>query len=89
MKHTIIIAQTDENRDTYMFRVAVDGREYSVAVPKAYYLELTSGKVLPAELVRKSFEFLLEREGPDSILPVFELPLINRYFPGYESAIKQ
>lgn len=40
------------------------------------------------ELVRKSFEFLLERETNTSILRAFELPLIGHYFPEYEQEIK-
>ncbi len=35
------------------------------------------------DLVKRSFEFLLEREPPRSILPHFSLPEIERYFPDY------
>jgi hypothetical protein len=38
-------------------------------------------------LVRASFVFLLEREPRESILRSFDLPVIERYFPGYEDAI--
>jgi hypothetical protein len=41
------------------------------------------------ELIRKSFQFLLEREPKESILARFDLPLIARYFPDYEREIKQ
>ena len=37
-----------------------------------------------AELVRRSFEFLLEREPPTSILRRFDLAVIQRYFPEYD-----
>jgi hypothetical protein len=46
----------------------------------------------PAEvedLVRRSFEFLLEREPPGSILREFDLSVIQRYFPEYEARIKR
>jgi hypothetical protein len=33
--------------------------------------------------VQSSFEFLLEREPPSSILKTFELSVIERYFPEY------
>jgi hypothetical protein len=36
------------------------------------------------ELVVRSFEFLLEREPPSSILRRFELSAIQRYFPEYD-----
>jgi hypothetical protein len=40
------------------------------------------------ELLRESFQFLLEREPNASILPSFELSLIGRYFPEYEREIQ-
>ena len=50
---------------------------------------LASGKAGPEELLRRSFEFLLEREPKESILARFELPVIARYFPEYEREIKR
>lgn len=41
------------------------------------------------ELLRESFEFLLEREPNTSILGSFDLPVINRYFPEYEAEIRR
>jgi hypothetical protein len=43
----------------------------------------------PERLVRRSFEFLLERESKESILRSFELPVIGRYFPEYEGEIRR
>jgi len=40
------------------------------------------------DLVRRSFEFLLEREPASSILPEFGISEIERYFPEYPSVIK-
>jgi hypothetical protein len=45
--------------------------------------------VTPEELIRKSFEFLLEREPKESILGRFDLPVISRYFPEYEREIRK
>lgn len=42
-----------------------------------------------AELVRRSFEFLLEREPKESILSSFELSVIGRYFPEYPDEIRR
>lgn len=42
----------------------------------------------PEELVRRSFEFLLEREPKESILSRFELGLIARYFPEWEKVAR-
>jgi hypothetical protein len=41
-----------------------------------------------ADLVRRSFEFLLEREPNTSILRRFALSDIERYFPEYPSVIR-
>lgn len=41
-----------------------------------------------SELVEASFTFLLEREPKESILPSFDLTVINRYFPDYEDKIE-
>jgi len=41
----------------------------------------------PEELIRRSFEFLLEHESKESILRDFDLSVIRRYFPDYEQAI--
>jgi hypothetical protein len=42
-----------------------------------------------ADLVRRSFEFLLEREPPGSILREFDLSVIRRYFPEYDQAFSR
>lgn len=39
------------------------------------------------ELIRASFEFLLQREPASSILAEFELSTIERYFPEFEEEI--
>ncbi len=41
----------------------------------------------PTDLVRRSFEFLLRREPKESILASFDLTVISRYFPDYETEI--
>lgn len=40
-------------------------------------------------LVRRSFDFLLEREPATSILPRFELSAIQRYFPEFDREIRR
>jgi hypothetical protein len=74
-----------------LFEVSIESRtntHHRVTVPTAYYRKLTDGKVSPEELVRKSFEFLLQREPNTSILQSFELSLIGHYFPDYEQKIR-
>jgi hypothetical protein len=71
---------TVANRTTTMHRVTVD---------PVYHEKLTDGLISGEKLVEKSFEFLLERESNTSILRTFELPLIGRYFPEYETTIRK
>lgn len=61
---------------------------HTVTVSQADLDRLAPGHYDPEALVRASFEFLLEREPRESILRRFELPVIERYFPGYERQIR-
>lgn len=88
MAETIQVERQSEGK----FRVTVsDGRSgtsHTVSLSDASYQKLAGGKVSAEELVRKSFEFLLEREPKESILGKFDLPVIGRYFPEYEREIR-
>lgn len=61
---------------------------HRVAVDEDTLRRLAPGAGEPADLVRASFEFLLEREPRESILASFDLPVIGRYFPDYEARIR-
>jgi len=74
--------------DDGSFRVVVDGTSaHNVRVPDDYVTRLGVADVDPAELVRESFAFLLERESKESIMRSFELSVIERYFPDYPDEI--
>ena len=45
------------------------------------------GIITAAQLVEKSFEFLLERESNTSIMHSFDLSVIARYFPEYRRIV--
>lgn len=80
----------DDKRGDFVYKVELlKDHKYTIWFSADYYKKLTGGKMTEAELVKKSFEFLLDKEGPESILPEFELSLINHYFPEYEKTIKQ
>lgn len=74
----------------FMVRLEEEGtsRRYNVTLDENYYQELTGGKINKEELIKKSFEFLLEREPKESILSKFNLRVISRYFPEFEEKIK-
>ncbi len=63
--------------------------EHNVELDNEYYQKLTGGKITKEELIKKSFEFLLERESNESILSRFNLKIIKGYFPKYEEEIKK
>jgi hypothetical protein len=63
--------------------------EHVVSVTPDDLERLDPGATDPTELVRRSFEFLLEREPKESILRSFELQTIGRYFPEYEGVIRK
>jgi hypothetical protein len=73
-----------------VFEVSVGGRSpttHRVTAREEYVRSLTAGRAPAIELVRKSFEFLLEREPNTSIMRSFELNVIQKYFPEYERVI--
>ena len=80
---------TVQKRNQDDFTVKVEGKEYQVNLDDAYWQDLTGGKITKDELIKKSFEFLLEREPKESILSRFQLEVISYYFPEYEDIIKQ
>ena len=61
--------------------------QHRVRVTKADLARLGQGRSAE-DLLKTSFEFLLERESNTSILPAFDLPLIGHYFPEYEREIQ-
>ena len=62
--------------------------EHAVSLAADDLARLDPGATDPTELVRRSFEFLLERGAKESILRTFDLPAIGRYFPEYERTIR-
>ncbi|MFP4190584.1 MAG: hypothetical protein ACLFU6_00800 [Candidatus Hydrogenedentota bacterium] len=79
-----------EKIDDKTFNVTVNKSgttQHKVTVPDDYHQKLTKGRISKEELIKRSFEFLLEREPNTSILRSFDLPVISQYFPEYERAI--
>lgn len=59
---------------------------HDVQVDRATLDDLAPGAA-PEDLVRASFDFLLEREPRESIMRSFELPVIGRFFGEYADEI--
>jgi hypothetical protein len=66
-----------------------DATRHTVMVSRDDLADLAPGHYDPEELVRASFAFLLEREPRESILRRFDLPVIERYFPGYGTQMRR
>lgn len=68
------------------FAVDLDGVRFDVTAAPDYIARLGKGR--PAEdVVRAAFQFLLEREPRTAILPRFDLSVIPRHFPEFETAL--
>jgi len=86
---TIQVEKLTEGEFRVTVREGGSQTTHHVTLRQNYYDKLTGGKVAPEELVRRSFQFLLEREPKESILAGFDLPVIARYFPDYEREIRK
>ena len=78
--------------DGETFSVYVDGTTpttHKVRLKQTYCEKLTAGRGDAETLIRKSFEFLLQREPNTSILGSFELSVIGQYFPDYDATIRK
>ncbi len=63
--------------------------KHTVILTDEYHDALTKKKISKKKLLEYSFQFLLEREPNTSILSIFELGIISKYFPEYEREIKK
>lgn len=63
--------------------------DHQVTMDRGYYTNLTGkGRIIPEEFIKKSFEFLLNRESKDSVLRQFDISQISNHFPEFEKEIK-
>ncbi len=80
-----------DKKDENTFQVTVDENgsksTHKVTVDDNYHKKLTGGILPKEELIKKSFEFLLDRESKESILSSFDLKVISKYFPDYEGYV--
>jgi hypothetical protein len=82
-----------KKKSEHKFIVTVEERksrtQHTVSLDDEYYQKLTRGRMTKEELIRDSFEFLLEREPKESILSKFNLKVISQYFPEFEEKIEE
>jgi len=77
--------------DGWLCQVTIADRgsesRHSVTFTRADFHRLAATSEAPEGLVRRSMDFLLEREPKESILNSFTLTDISRYFPEYEREV--
>ncbi|MGH9168119.1 MAG: hypothetical protein ACRD02_09875 [Acidimicrobiia bacterium] len=77
--NTFTVRVTEESSET----------EHRVTVSGSDLQRLGAGYGSPEEFLRACFEFLLAREPKESILREFDVAVISRYFPEFESEIRR
>jgi hypothetical protein len=83
-------ATTNADGWSCQVRIEEDGRlvsTHTVEVATSDVKRLAAESTVE-DLVRRSFEFLLERESPQSILRKFGIADIEHYFPEYPRVIR-
>lgn len=80
------------NKPDYVFQVQVDDMNSSsrhiVNMSYDFYSNLNT-KMDPKEIIKWSFEFLLQKEPKESILSEFDVTVISKYFPEYSRELNE
>ena len=81
----------EEDQATFSVTVGTgrDTKDFRVTLSDDDHRGLAGEGESKASLIKRSFEFLLEREPKESILSSFDLTVISRYFPEYEKTIRR
>ena len=70
-----------------VIRDSASQSRHQVTLSKADYGRLTNGGCPSERLVEAAFRFLLERESKEAILSRFDISVISRYFPDFETKL--
>ena len=73
----VLDASVVEGGSTLSFKVTLDKEDYD---------SLSKGRT-PENLIKESFQFLLERESKEMILRKFNVKVISQYFPEFKKEI--
>ena len=86
--HNILVEEVSPNN----FKVVVNQgstTEHHVIANKDFLNQFTKYNISPENIVKHSFEFLLDREPNTSILRKFDITVISNYFPEYTETVKE
>ena len=88
----ITVQLSDRQPDTSTFHVSIrdddSSTEHDVTLSASDFDRLGTKYGTQEDFVRACFEYLLDREPKESILPRFDVSVISRYFPEFESTIQ-
>ncbi|MDP1688633.1 MAG: hypothetical protein Q8L47_00680 [bacterium] len=88
---TIKVQKQDPTDEGWQFVVWLGDEEarteHIVTLDREYWDRLTKSVGTPADIIKKSFEFLLKKEPQEAILKSFDLRVIRRHFPDFEKEI--
>jgi hypothetical protein len=89
----IEVAGAGQDEGGFEFRVTVEEAGsrtlHQVTLTRRDHEELGGEGESPEQLVRRCFEWLLEREPKESILSLFDIREISRYFPTFRDEIRR
>lgn len=86
--HNILVQEVSSDN----FKVIVSQNsitEHDVTASKDFLNQFTKYNISPENIVKHSFEFLLDREPNTSILKKFDITVISNYFPEYTETVKE
>lgn len=83
--HHITVTPREENWYLVTVREGETSTTHKVHLTPEYLARYAT----PERLLHASFEFLLQHEPKESILPSFELSLIEHYFPSYPRQVRK
>ena len=86
--HNILVQEVSSDN----FKVIVSQNsttEHYVTASKDFLNQFTKYNISPENIVKHSFEFLLDREPNTSILRKFDITVISNYFPEYTETVKE
>ncbi|HEV3191080.1 MAG TPA: hypothetical protein VGY54_11310 [Polyangiaceae bacterium] len=90
--NVVSVRQANENEVRFVLEVRVveGGGEtrHEVVLAKKDHARLARPGETAEAFVERCFAFLLAREPKESILPRFDVAVIARYFPDFETAIR-
>ena len=83
----ILVKKEDNKTYNVSVKESSSSTTHTVTMSHADYKRLSQNKWSEEAFIKKSFEFLLEREPKESILSKFNITVISEYFPEFEEAI--